>query len=218
MNASGDPPCRLPPPDMPNSTERIGDVIVVAAVGLIPVAIILCYFFTDSMLIAYNECLYVIKYLLGPMLLIVIAIFMTFLVCMGLYYSIILPVQKMIRPRFPRRAINILRESLAMPESKASVIEPFGVFVWSDEKYTDFVNACEAAGCLRGYEPVLFRNSVILGSPREDLRLSWDELLRLVPLWPGFLPARVLATTEHELRTAMAMHGTEAKYYLVEKT
>ncbi len=47
-----------------------------------------------------------------------------------------------------------------------------------------------------------YRASLIRGSPREELRPPWDQLLRECPEWPGFRPERRDSSLATELDRA----------------
>ena len=65
-----------------------------------------------------------------------------------------------------------------------------GGFAWSDERLSQSATACMCMGAGRFAFLMGYRASLIRGSPREELRPPWDQLLRECPEWPGFRPDR----------------------------
>ncbi len=65
--------------------------------------------------------------------------------------------------------------------------------------YVEFVAHCRAQGCLRYWEPVGYRTSVIRGRPNEGFRCGWEELRRVCPDWPGFREERYDESLRAEL-------------------
>ena len=98
----------------------------------------------------------------------------------------------MTEPYFPEEAVACLRRSRCDPGARPSLELVSGSFTWDDEfvDFMEFVAHCRAKGCLRYWEPIVFRTSVIHGRPHEGFRRGWEELRRVCPEWPGFRAER----------------------------
>ena len=110
-------------------------------------------------------------------------------------------------PYFPDQAIDHLRRSKFDPAAKPSLELLSGSFLWDDEfeGYLRFVAYCRTQGCMKYWEPVAFRSSVIRGQPDESCRLGWEELRRACPTWPGFREERY----SHSLRADLERQLSE---------
>ena len=86
-------------------------------------------------------------------------------------------------PYFPEEAVACLRRTRHNPTARPSLELVSGSFIWEDEfaDYVEFVAHCRAQGCLRYWEPVGYRTSVIRGRPNEGFRCGWEELRRVCP-------------------------------------
>jgi len=104
-------------------------------------------------------------------------------------------------PYFPEEAVACLRRTRYNPTARPSLELVSGSFIWEDEfaDYVEFVAHCRAQGCLRYWEPVGYRTSVIRGRPNEGFRCGWEELRRVCPDWPGFREERYDESLRAEL-------------------
>ena len=98
----------------------------------------------------------------------------------------------MAEPYFPEEAVACLRRTRYSPAARPSLELLSGSLIWEDEfaDYVEFVAHCRDEGCLRYWEPVAYRTSVIRGRPTEGLRRGWDELRNVCPDWPGLREER----------------------------
>ena len=98
----------------------------------------------------------------------------------------------MAEPYFPEEAVACLRRTPYNPAARPSLELVSGSFIWEDEfaDYVEFVAHCRAKGCLRYWEPVGYRTSVIRGRPNEGSRRGWEELRKVCPDWPGIREER----------------------------
>jgi hypothetical protein len=67
---------------------------------------------------------------------------------------------------------------------------------WDDEQYFEFFTICRHHGCYAYGVLFAYRTSLLMGTPREDLRYAWDEVRQRCPEWIGFRPERVAPTEE----------------------
>jgi hypothetical protein len=102
---------------------------------------------------------------------------------------------------FPEEAVACLRRSRYDPGARPSLELVSGSFIWGDElvDYMEFVGHCRAKGCLRYWEPIGYRSSVIRGRPDGGCRRGWEELRRVCPEWPGFSEERYRESLRAEL-------------------
>jgi hypothetical protein len=74
--------------------------------------------------------------------------------------------------------------------------------IWDDEFPLAALIVCAKRDNWAFRFVLLYRSSLILGEPREELRAGWDQLARECPKWPGFRPERRAAELrpwlEHE--------------------
>ena len=91
---------------------------------------------------------------------------------------------------FPEEALAILRQAQWDANATHSYEVMSGGFAWSDERLSQSATACMAHGSWAFRFLMGYRASLIRGSPREELRPPWDQLLRECPEWPGFRPER----------------------------
>lgn len=110
----------------------------------------------------------------------------------------------MTEPYFPERAVAVLRAARFDPAATPGLELLSGSFIWDDEAYFEFLNACRDHGCMAYWEPVAFRSSLILGVPDESCRRGWEELQRACPGWPGFQPERRSESLRAELERQLA--------------
>jgi hypothetical protein len=96
----------------------------------------------------------------------------------------------MATPYFPDEAIAVLRQARWDASARPSLELLSGTFLWWDEDYLEFIGTCRDKGCLSYWEPLLYRDSLIRGEPKEEYRHAWEELRKLAPEWPGFRPER----------------------------
>ena len=104
-------------------------------------------------------------------------------------------------PYFPEEAVACLRRSRYDTNAQPGLEVISGSFIWGDELegYMEFVARCRAKSCLRYWEPIGFRSSVIRGQPDEQCRRGWEELRRVCPEWPGFREERYSESLRVEL-------------------
>jgi hypothetical protein len=95
-------------------------------------------------------------------------------------------------PYFAEEAVARLRRTRYNPAARPSLELVSSSFIWEDEfaDYVEFVAHCRAKGCLRYWEPVCYRTSVIRGRPNARFRRGWEELRKVCPDWPGFRQER----------------------------
>jgi hypothetical protein len=110
----------------------------------------------------------------------------------------------MVEAYYPWEALIPIRDARYDPQASYGLELCSGGFVWSDENYLEFAAACRSRGNVHYPRPIAYRASLILGQPREDCRQAWEELRRLVPQWPGFLPERSAASLRAALHAALA--------------
>jgi hypothetical protein len=110
-------------------------------------------------------------------------------------------------PYFPEEAVACLRRTRYNPAARPSLELVSGSFIWEDEfaDYVEFVAHCRAQGCLRYWEPVGYRTSVIRGQRNEGFRRCWEELRKVCPDWPGFREERY----DEALRAELERQETE---------
>jgi hypothetical protein len=104
-------------------------------------------------------------------------------------------------PYFPEEAVACLRRSRYDAAAKPGLELISGSFIWGDElqDLIEFVAHCRGKGCLRYWEPIGFRTSVIRGTPDERWRRGWEELRQVCPTWPGFREERYCEFLRGEL-------------------
>ena len=100
---------------------------------------------------------------------------------------------------FPEEALAILRQARWDPNATHSYEVMSGGFAWSDERLSQSGSVCMAHGSWAFRFLMGYRASLIRGNPREELRATWDQLLRECPEWPGFRPERRDASLATEL-------------------
>jgi hypothetical protein len=93
---------------------------------------------------------------------------------------------------FPEEAVACLRRTRYNPSAQPSLELVSGSFIWDDEfeDYVEFIAHCRTKGCLRYWEPVGYRTSVIRGQSYEEAWRGWQELRKVCPGWPGFREER----------------------------
>jgi hypothetical protein len=99
-------------------------------------------------------------------------------------------------PAFTDAAIAFLRKSVFDPNASVGCELLSGAVHWSDERFMDFFCVFNVGG--RNYSTELFayRTSLLVGRPREELRLPWDEVRVRCPEWIGFRSERVTANAQ----------------------
>ncbi len=96
-------------------------------------------------------------------------------------------------PFFTDAAIAFLRESAFDPDAAVGFELLSGAVHWSDERFLDFFCLCRSGGLDYSKELFAYRTSLLVGRPREEYRLIWDEAQKRCPEWIGFRPERVTA-------------------------
>jgi hypothetical protein len=91
---------------------------------------------------------------------------------------------------FPDAAIRILREARWEPDAKRSYEIMSGGFVWSYERLGEASRICVESDSWAFRYVMGYRASLTHGTPRDELREPWDQLLSECPDWPGFRPER----------------------------
>jgi hypothetical protein len=93
-------------------------------------------------------------------------------------------------PVFGEEEIAFLRECQFDPAASCGCELLSGAVFWSDERFMEFTGLSRHRG--RGFAGVLFayRTSLLVGSPREELRFAWDVARAACPEWIGFRPER----------------------------
>src|SRR5690242_5971398 len=103
---------------------------------------------------------------------------------------------------FPAEAIDILRQTRFDPDAKRSFDGMSGGFRWDDEFPNEAITACMRINNYAFRVVIAYRASLVSGKPREELRASWDQLLRECPEWPGFRPDRQSTTLKGPMERA----------------
>jgi len=107
-------------------------------------------------------------------------------------------------PWFPDEALAYLR-SASFQETAFPCLEVTSrSLFWSDEAFLEFAAVCHDRGSPWSRTPLVYRSSLIRGQPDEIGRAAWDELRRLCPQWPGFMPERCSPTLRAELERQIA--------------
>lgn len=108
-----------------------------------------------------------------------------------------------------RLVAPVLSELKVDPQARLGYELMSDALIWSDElpPPANREDAVIDTNCLRGV--FRYRTSLMLGEPVEKYRASWDELKRLCPNWPGFLPERA----RHD--PARIKYYTEARAKLI---
>jgi len=100
---------------------------------------------------------------------------------------------------FPASALAILRKAHYDEKATRNYEILSGGFWWSDELLRDVATVCmEVDSYAYGYV-MAYRASISTGTPRDDLRGAWDQLLLECPDWPGFRPERCATTLARDL-------------------
>jgi hypothetical protein len=105
---------------------------------------------------------------------------------------------------FPEKAVAVLRAARFDPSATPSLELLSGAFIWSDERYLEFVAYCSHDGVLTYWEPVIYRSSLILGRPDAESRSGWKELRQACPNWPGFRAERSSESLRKDLERALS--------------
>jgi hypothetical protein len=105
---------------------------------------------------------------------------------------------------FPEKALAILRKTKWNPQAKWFYEGMSGGLIWDDEFPEEALTACVSVGNWALRFVVGYRASLIRESPREELRASWDQLLRQCPQWPGFRPERRASELKPQLEAEEA--------------
>jgi hypothetical protein len=101
---------------------------------------------------------------------------------------------------FPEAALDILRQARFDEKAVRKYEKLSGGFWWSDERIYDVVGLCMEVDSHAYQYALAFRASLSNGTPRDDLRDAWDQLLRECPNWPGFRLERRATSLASELQ------------------
>jgi hypothetical protein len=102
---------------------------------------------------------------------------------------------------FPEEAVACLRRTRYNPAARPGLELVSGSLIWEDEfeDYIEFVAHCRGRGCLRYWEPLVYRTSIIRGRPSAESRRGWEELRSVCSDWHGFYAERYNEALRAEL-------------------
>lgn len=91
---------------------------------------------------------------------------------------------------FPKEALAILRQARYDPQARRGLEYLTMSFHWSDERLTQVVRPCRKHDSRAYHFAMVFRTSLMQGTPVEEYRRTWNQLREACPEWPGFRPER----------------------------
>jgi hypothetical protein len=91
---------------------------------------------------------------------------------------------------FPESALAILRRTRCDANAHYWYDGMSNCPIWDDEFPLTALIECALRDNWAFRFVLLYRSSLILGKPREEIRASWDQLALECPQWPGFRPER----------------------------
>ena len=91
---------------------------------------------------------------------------------------------------FPEEGLTLLRTARYDPTAKRGFEWLTCAFHWSDELLSKVARICLNHESRAYFYAMVFRSSLIKGTPIEEYRRTWDQLRVACPDWPGFRPER----------------------------